>query len=285
MPRFRYSLDAYTLTQGFGDNPAYYAQYGQRGHNGYDLANASGTPVYAAADGTVDFEGWGQYNSWMGVPAGICAIINHGDIRTGYAHMIDTTVNKGQSLVKGQLIGHVGSTGAATGPHNHFEFIGQTFNNGFAGRINPNQFDLGNTTITQGGDDMIDQNTLNVLYQVLLGRDPDPGASGHYVGKYTTSFVVNDLRGSQEYQQHTAIVSQQQSTLQAQLTDAQSKLTAETTENGTLNTQLADATAQIEKLKQSQGGVDEATKQAVQDTNQKVNWIQNVLAAVFNRSK
>lgn len=285
MARFIYPLTSYTLTQGFGANPAYYSQYGQQGHNGLDLGNSLDTPVYAASDGTVEFEGWGQNNSWMGSVAGICIIINHGDIRTGYAHLNSTVINRGQQVGKGQLIGYLGSTGAATGPHTHFEFIGGTFNNGYAGRINPNQFDLGYITNPQGGDDMIDQDTLTKLFNIILGRNPDPDAVSHYVGHYTTSFVVSDLLNSSERQQYAANQAAAQNSIQAQLTDTQSRLAAESATIDNLNTKLTKAYADIDSLKKSQGGVDEATKQAVQDTNQKVSWIQNLLAAIFNRSK
>ena len=115
---------------------------GYKGHNGNDYAAASGTPVKAADEGTVVFEGWGQNHSWMGQPAGICVLIDNGGLYSGYAHLSDTVVNKGQHVEKGQVIGHVGSTGAATGPHLHFEALPKTpnFQNGFVGRVDPNPY-------------------------------------------------------------------------------------------------------------------------------------------------
>lgn len=138
----RYPLDDFTISQGFGGNRDYYQQFGQIGHNGLDLAASEGTPVFAADDGIIKFEGWGQNNSWMGVPAGICIIENVGGVYVGYAHLSGTTISAGDTVSKGQLIGYVGATGAATGPHLHFEVIGMppNFNNGYAGRIEPTQF-------------------------------------------------------------------------------------------------------------------------------------------------
>lgn len=139
---FQMPLKKYTISQGFGGNAAYYKQFGQKGHNGIDLAAKTGEPVYAADEGTVTFEGWGQNHSWMGAPAGICVLINHVGSYGGYAHLSRTVVNKGQKVKKGQLIGYVGATGAATGPHLHFEMLPlkPNFNNGYAGRIDPNPY-------------------------------------------------------------------------------------------------------------------------------------------------
>jgi murein DD-endopeptidase MepM/ murein hydrolase activator NlpD len=135
----RWPLDSVNIVQGFGADPAFYRQFKQNGHNGIDLAAPVGTAVYAAKDGTVTFEGWGKNNPWMGEPAGICVLLNHGDIHTGYAHMSRTVVNAGQHVSKGELIGYSGATGVASGPHLHFEVLPQNpdFSNGFAGRIDP----------------------------------------------------------------------------------------------------------------------------------------------------
>lgn len=89
-------------------------------HPGLDMAAPTGTPIYAASDGTVETAGiYGGY--------GYCVIINHGGgLKTIYGHQNymgsnGIVVRKGQKVVKGQLIGHVGSTGFSTGPHLHFE--------------------------------------------------------------------------------------------------------------------------------------------------------------------
>lgn len=83
-------------------------------HRGIDIGAPSGTPIYAAAGGTVFFAGWmGGY--------GYLILIDHGDGRvTAYAHQSSLAVSGG-SVGRGQLIGYVGSTGDSTGPHLHFE--------------------------------------------------------------------------------------------------------------------------------------------------------------------
>lgn len=191
---FKWPLTDFTISQGFGGNAAYYKQFGQSGHNGIDLAAPAGTPIYAADEGTVTFEGWGQNHSWMGTPAGICVLINHGGSYAGYAHMTRTVVNKGQKVSKGQHIGYVGATGAATGPHLHFEMLplSPNFNNGYAGRINPMPYI--ETTKTATADE------IRQAYRDILERDADDNGIAHY-RQYTIEFVRSDLANSQEKRQ------------------------------------------------------------------------------------
>jgi len=138
---FRWPLDDVQINQRYGESTPQtlpiYQSLGQIGHNGYDLAANWGTPVYAADEGTVLFEGWGENDSWMGSPAGICIRIDHYGSIGGYAHLQDTVINKGDRVQKGQLIGHVGATGSATGAHLHFEMMpyAPNWSNGYAGRI------------------------------------------------------------------------------------------------------------------------------------------------------
>lgn len=122
-----------------------YTAYNQGGHNGIDIGVGTGTPVYAADNGVIAFEGWGQNHSWMGIGAGISIILRHSWGYTGYAHMSSTVINNGQSISKGQLLGYSGNTGKwTTGPHLHFEALppNPNFSNGFAGRVNPRNYGL-----------------------------------------------------------------------------------------------------------------------------------------------
>ena len=84
-------------------------------HLGVDLANTVGTPIYSAADGYVEVAGYrGGY--------GRTVKINHRfGYKTLYAHLSSIKVRSGESVRKGQLIGNIGQTGRATGPHLHFE--------------------------------------------------------------------------------------------------------------------------------------------------------------------
>ena len=99
-------------------------------HPGVEFVNPAGTPVLAAADGVVVFAG--QDNNEMPGPRlnyyGNLVIVQHnfvdaaGDtIHSAYAHMSTINVNVGDSVATGQLIGMVGQTGIAIGPHLHFE--------------------------------------------------------------------------------------------------------------------------------------------------------------------
>lgn len=185
---FRYPLDKFTLAQGFGTGGD---SYSPLGHNGIDMAAPLGTPVYAADEGIVSFEGWGQYHPWMLSPAGNCVLINHGGSYGGYAHLSRNIVSKGQAVNKGQLIGYVGSTGNSTGPHLHFEMLplSPNFKNGYAGRINPMPYIA---TVNNATDDQIRQS-----YRDILEREADNGALVHYRA-YTNEFVRQDLSNSQE---------------------------------------------------------------------------------------
>jgi murein DD-endopeptidase MepM/ murein hydrolase activator NlpD len=86
-------------------------------HSGMDIAVQQGAPVFAARDGTViEAADNGGY--------GLNIIILHADgSRTRYAHLSHISVYSGQRVVRGELIGRVGETGRATGPHLHFEIV------------------------------------------------------------------------------------------------------------------------------------------------------------------
>ena len=100
-------------------------------HGGIDIAGAGimGTPVVAAADGTVIAtnssctHNWGKsYSCGCGGGYGNYVMISHaGGKMTVYGHLTSLTVSTGQSVSRGQVIGYVGSTGNSTGPHLHYE--------------------------------------------------------------------------------------------------------------------------------------------------------------------
>jgi murein DD-endopeptidase MepM/ murein hydrolase activator NlpD len=90
-----------------------------RGHMGTDYAAPSGTPVHAAGDGHVSFAGWrGGFGNAL--------VLAHGsNISTLYGHMSRFARNMrvGTRVQQGQVIGYVGMTGLATGPHLHYEYL------------------------------------------------------------------------------------------------------------------------------------------------------------------
>lgn len=84
-------------------------------HTGIDIANSTGTSIYATANGrvvTAEYRrGWGNL-----------VIVDHGyGYRTKYAHLASFSVEVGSTVEKGQIIGRMGSTGYSTGPHLHYE--------------------------------------------------------------------------------------------------------------------------------------------------------------------
>jgi murein DD-endopeptidase MepM/ murein hydrolase activator NlpD len=94
---------------------------GIHGWNGVDIGAHTGTPIYAAAAGTVivsHSSGWnGGYGSYV--------VIDHGNgTQTLYSHMSSVVASMDATVGKGSLIGYVGTSGEATGPHLHFEVRG-----------------------------------------------------------------------------------------------------------------------------------------------------------------
>ena len=89
-----------------------------RQHKGIDFAAPTGTPIQAAADGTIQFAGWQNgYGNFI--------VVKHwGVYSTAYGHMsrIAPGMRKGRKVSQGDIIGYVGSTGMSTGPHLHYEF-------------------------------------------------------------------------------------------------------------------------------------------------------------------
>ena len=94
------------------------SRFGSRGrstHTGLDIANSSGTPIKAAASGTVTYSGWkGSYGNLL--------IITHANgVQTYYAHCSKLYVTSGTNVSQGQTIAAMGSTGNSSGPHLHLE--------------------------------------------------------------------------------------------------------------------------------------------------------------------
>lgn len=110
-------------------------------HAGLDFSAPQGTPIYATANGIIQLAG----NTGNGY--GNHVVINHGyGYETLYGHMVRVKVNPGQRVLRGEIIGWVGSTGKSTGPHLHYE----VHKNGqkldpiyfFYNDLTPGQFDM-----------------------------------------------------------------------------------------------------------------------------------------------
>ena len=84
-------------------------------HQGIDIGVPTGTPIHAAAAGTVIYCGWES-------GYGNLVVIDHGgNLATAYGHQSSIAVACGQQVAQGDVIGYVGCTGHCTGPHLHFE--------------------------------------------------------------------------------------------------------------------------------------------------------------------
>jgi murein DD-endopeptidase MepM/ murein hydrolase activator NlpD len=86
-------------------------------HQGLDISLEKGSPVYATADGTVEAAAYnGDYGNLI--------ILRHGfGLTTRYGHLSGFNVKAGQEIKRGEVIGFVGATGRATGPHLHYEIL------------------------------------------------------------------------------------------------------------------------------------------------------------------
>lgn len=115
----RSPVDFRRISSGFNPNRLHPKLGVKRPHRGVDYAAATGTPIRAAGDGKVVHLGWkGGY--------GRTIVIQHGSkYSTLYAHMSNYAKNlsHGSRVRQGQVIGYVGASGLATGPHLHYEFL------------------------------------------------------------------------------------------------------------------------------------------------------------------
>ena len=104
------------LSAGFGERADPFT--GAPGiHQGLDISTDKGRPVVATADGVVESAEWnGNYGNFL--------VIDHGfGIKTRYGHLQSFVVEHGARVQRGDLLGHVGTTGRTTGPHLHYEIL------------------------------------------------------------------------------------------------------------------------------------------------------------------
>jgi murein DD-endopeptidase MepM/ murein hydrolase activator NlpD len=116
-PFVRYPLSFKRVNSGFSSNRLNPVSRVYRKHTGVDFAARTGTPIRATSNGAVTFAGRnGGY--------GNCVIIKHNQFTTLYGHLLRFAagVHVGSQVRQGQVIGYVGMTGMATGPHLHYEF-------------------------------------------------------------------------------------------------------------------------------------------------------------------
>jgi len=116
-------VGSWTFTSPF--NPArVHPIYGYpRPHNGVDLAAPTGTPIFAVASGTVEVKPCTECGVGGGGGNQVWVTLDSSGYQMRYLHMSAFAVSTGTHVTQGQLLGFVGATGDATGPHLHFEII------------------------------------------------------------------------------------------------------------------------------------------------------------------
>ena len=113
-------LDGAKLTSSYGVRKHPILGYNKL-HKGVDFAAATGTPIYAAGNGVIEYAGRnGAYGKYI-------RIKHNSSYKTAYAHLnnIKKGIGKGVRVNQGEIIGYVGTTGRSTGPHLHYEVIYQ----------------------------------------------------------------------------------------------------------------------------------------------------------------
>jgi len=124
-------IDGARLSSGYGMRFHPVLGYNKM-HKGVDFAAPTGTPIYAAGDGTIEYAarkgGYGNY----------IRIRHNSTLKTAYAHMhrFAKGMGKGKRVKQGEVIGYVGTTGRSTGPHLHYEVLENNK------QVNPNRVDL-----------------------------------------------------------------------------------------------------------------------------------------------
>lgn len=159
-------VDGARLSSGFGMRRHPVLGYNKM-HKGVDFAAPTGTPIYAAGDGIVDFKGRkGGYGNYI-------RLRHNSTLKTAYAHMhkFGSGIGTGKRVSQGDVIGYVGTTGRSTGPHLHYEVIvnGQ--------QVNPNRIDLPVGETLKGSQMAALQAVVkktSAVYKALIGDTKTP---------------------------------------------------------------------------------------------------------------
>jgi murein DD-endopeptidase MepM/ murein hydrolase activator NlpD len=173
-------------------------------HHGVEFSNPSGTPVYAAARGTVIFAGPDKediYSPWENYYGNLVVIEHDNELFTLYAHLSKIDVQAGQEVFTTTLIGEVGRTGTAIGSHLHFEVRRGNGEDYFATR-NPelwlapakddNGDSLGTLVIS-----VVDGNHEPIKYAELTVRYHLDRSQLHVKSYYGTTYAPETLYGEE----------------------------------------------------------------------------------------
>ena len=170
------------LTSGYGETAGRPAP-----HAGWDIANPTGTAVYAAAAGTVVRRGWDVVPGRTG--NGI--VIDHGsNVYTYYGHLNQFRIDNGASVAAGQRIGDMGETGNTTGPHLHWEVQTGSIGSDIDPRahLNARGSEIGGGRFPALDPESTGERALAVQY-LLSQHDYDIVDFDGYMGPVTTEVV------------------------------------------------------------------------------------------------
>lgn len=128
------------VTQGFGQNPDIYSQFGYAGHNGIDFGLDEGSIIYAPHDGAAAIHDDGDTNY------GLYLVINDTSRRSVLGHLSKVLVSNGQRIYQGDPVAKSGNTGFSTNPHLHWTYKilknerVQNKSNGYDGAVDVTEF-------------------------------------------------------------------------------------------------------------------------------------------------
>ena len=163
-------IGAFRLTQGWGENPDIYKQFGLKGHNGQDWGLPTGTEIIAPHNGKVleAVKGDTGYGNYVKIESDI-----EGSL---LAHLQSFSVKVGDLVIEGQTIAISNNTGFSTGPHLHWGYyrIPRNRNDGYAGYINQASYlEIQMVTIPQKelDDIRLRRDELFNQNQTLIGKE------------------------------------------------------------------------------------------------------------------
>jgi hypothetical protein len=199
------------VSQEFGANATQYNLSGK--HTGEDAAVPVGTPIHAAGDGRIVAAGYftNYNNEWLYGPMGGLTIVEDcGDSEPtfGWAHCSKSFVKVGDWVVKGQVIGESGESGAATGPHCHIEALPPLWNtyNGTYGRVNPRIYmtEYPNEITVQGAVSQEDEELSDLQVERIINEVNVANEAKHKVTRQAVADAVKSINFST--QQHVEAV-------------------------------------------------------------------------------
>lgn len=164
-------------------------------HHGVEIGTGFGTPVHAAGDGMVRFAGPDEeavYSPWRNFYGNMVVIRHANDLYTLYGHLSMIEVQSGDSVMAGQKIGEMGQSGAATGPHLHFEVRREDVEDYFS-TLNPelwlfpDQADLGTMALS-----VVNGNTKFQGAEITIQHmdEADNILAAYYVDTYHASLAI-----------------------------------------------------------------------------------------------